>query len=61
MSLLYGGYVSSVFSWATIVHPASLLLVLIFSPGFYFRVTGAMMMAVFLPPAVIIGTSGAVE
>lgn len=43
--------------WATIAHRASLLLVIIFPPDFIFNVTGAMMMAVFFPPAVIIGTS----
>lgn len=42
--------------WATIAHRVLLLLTLMFPLDCIFNVTGATMMAVFFPPAVIIGT-----
>lgn len=47
--LLPGSY------WATVAHRVLLLLALNFPLDFIFNVTGAMVMAVFFPPAVIIG------
>lgn len=46
------------FYWATIAHCTLLLLMLIFPLDFIFNGTRAIMMAVFFPPTVIIGTSG---